>query len=70
MPLFVYASTVTDAEVLSRELGALRPSVVVLGVSAPDMGTTLEVDGAPVTCTSKALRAHVFDNVNGNCVAF
>ena len=34
------------------------------------VGTTLEVDGTPVTCTSKALRAHVFDNVNGNCVAF
>ena len=49
VPLFVYASTVTDAEVLSRSLGPLRPSVVVLGISAPDMGTTLEVArGTPV----------------------
>ena len=32
VPLFVYASTVTDAEVLSREIGRLHPSVVVLGV--------------------------------------
>ncbi|MBU6284025.1 hypothetical protein KGQ64_17410, partial [bacterium] len=49
VPLFVYASTVTDAEVLSRSIGRLRPSVVVLGVSAPDMGTTMEVArGTPV----------------------
>ncbi|MFM8409554.1 MAG: hypothetical protein ACKOCT_04690 [Alphaproteobacteria bacterium] len=49
VPLFVYASTVTDAEVLSREVGRLHPSVVVLGVSAPDMGTTLDVArGTPV----------------------
>lgn len=49
VPLFVYASTVTDAEVLSREVRRLHPSVVVLGVSAPDMGTTLEISrGTPV----------------------
>ncbi len=49
VPLFVYASTVTDAEVLSRSIASLHPSVVVLGVSAPDMGTTLEVArGTPV----------------------
>ena len=49
VPLFVYASTVTDAEVLSRSIDRLRPAVVLLGVSAPDMGTTLEVArGTPV----------------------
>ncbi|GEM_PF-3038035 len=33
-------------------------------------GTVLEVDGNPVSCSSAALRAHVFDNTGGNCVTF
>ncbi|HZR82427.1 MAG TPA: hypothetical protein VFD92_15140 [Candidatus Binatia bacterium] len=42
VPLFVYASTITDAEVIARSLAPLHPAVVVLGVSAPDLATAPE----------------------------
>jgi hypothetical protein len=37
----VFGTAPTDAEVLTRDIGSLRPGVVVFGVSAPDIGTTL-----------------------------
>lgn len=43
VPLFVYASAISDAEILTRSIARLRPRVVVLGVSAPDVGTPIEV---------------------------
>lgn len=42
LPLFVYASTLTDAEVISRSLGDVAPGLVLLGVSAPDVATSPE----------------------------
>jgi hypothetical protein len=38
----IFGTAPTDAEVLSRDIDSLRPGVVVFGLSAPDVGTTLE----------------------------
>jgi hypothetical protein len=38
----VFGTAPTDAEVLARDIGSLRPGVVVFGIGAPDIGTTLE----------------------------
>lgn len=49
LPLFVYASTLTDAEVITRSIDALHPRLVLLGVSAPDVATSPErARGTPV----------------------
>ncbi len=42
VPLLVYATSLTDAEVLSRSLGELRGGLVVVGLGATDLGMTLE----------------------------
>lgn len=42
VPLCVYATAVTDAEVTARGLGPIHPGLVVLGVAPPDVGSTLE----------------------------
>jgi hypothetical protein len=40
--LCVFATAPTDWEVIARALGPLRPELVLIGLSAPDLGTTLE----------------------------
>ena len=40
--LCVFATAPTDAEVIARRLGPLRPRLVVVGIAPPDVGTTLE----------------------------
>jgi hypothetical protein len=42
VPLFVYASAITDAEVVARDLDGIAADLVVLGVGAPDVGASLE----------------------------
>jgi hypothetical protein len=50
LSLCVFGTAPTDAEVIARGLGPVRPSVVILGLSAPDLGTPLERARAmPVT---------------------
>jgi hypothetical protein len=50
LSLCVLASYPTDAEVLSRDLAPVRPSTVLLGIGAPDLGAPLErARTAPVT---------------------
>ena len=38
----VFGTAPTDDEVLTRDLSAVHPGVVVFGISGPDVGTTLE----------------------------
>ncbi len=40
--LCVYATAITDAEVIARNLATMNPGLVVLGIAPPDVGTTLE----------------------------
>lgn len=40
--LCVFGTAPTDAEVITRELGAVHPGLVVLGLGAPDVGTPVE----------------------------
>lgn len=48
--LCVFGTAPTDAEVLARSLGRMRPGLAILGLGAPDLGTPLERARAmPVT---------------------
>jgi len=48
--LCVFGTAATDAEVIARDLGRARPRAVILGLAAPDLGTTLDrARGMPVT---------------------
>jgi hypothetical protein len=50
LSLCVIATAPTDAEVVARSLGPLHPDVVVFGIGAPDIGTSLEqARNMPVT---------------------
>jgi hypothetical protein len=52
LSLSVFGTAPTDAEVIARDLGPVHPGLVVFGIGAPDMGTTVERARAmPVTQT-------------------
>jgi len=40
--LAVFGTAATDAEVIARDLGRVRPRAVILGLAAPDLGTSLD----------------------------
>jgi hypothetical protein len=59
--LSVLATTLSDAETTSRHLGSLAPDLVVLGISAPDVGT--EVERARLTPVTQMLDTGLGDGL-------